>query len=310
MNKIIYNKNSLDFSPETEFLDKKLIPHMETPYRLKAILKEVGEVIPGDGILLDPKEVHSKEMVERIKSSVNYTQEVLFNMDTKDQFCTDTYTPFNKDLMTTLNASNKTISRSIQEYLSGSNVYALTRPPGHHSGINTFGGYCYFNFIAMAANKLSKNGKVAILDLDFHHGNGTEEIFYTRADVLTLSIHGDPDNNFPNSGYEDDCGRENGLGFNQNYIVSEDVNIKEYIKVLKKAINKINKYDPDYILIAFGTDTFKDDPIAGFNLGIKDYSMIGKELKNLKKDLLIVQEGGYDVDNIGKIVKTFLKSLK
>lgn len=181
-------------------------------------------------------------------------------------------------------------------------AFALCRPPGHHAAREYMGGYCYLNNAAIAAEYALTKGldKVAILDVDFHHGNGTQNIFYNRNDVFFASIHGDPKDSYPYfSGFKNETGIDLGLGFTANYPLSKGTEWSEYKKALENALERINEYGADFLIISLGVDTFKDDPISHFCLESEDYFEMGKIISQLKKPTLFVMEGGYMVDEIG-----------
>lgn len=181
-------------------------------------------------------------------------------------------------------------------------AFALCRPPGHHAASDLMGGYCYLNNAAIAAQAFIDEGrsKVAILDVDYHHGNGTQSIFYERADVLFASIHGDPRAEFPFFlGYEDERGEGAGEGFNFNYPLPAGAGWETWRVALEQACGEIRRYDADVIVVSLGVDTFKDDPISQFKLDSPDYLAMGKRIAALGKPTLFVMEGGYAVEEIG-----------
>lgn len=181
-------------------------------------------------------------------------------------------------------------------------AFALCRPPGHHAASDLMGGYCYLNNAAIAAQAFIDEGrsKVAILDVDYHHGNGTQSIFYERADVLFASIHGDPRAEFPFFlGYEDERGDGAGEGFNFNYPLPAGAGWETWRVALEQACGEIRRYDADVIVVSLGVDTFKDDPISQFKLDSPDYLAMGKRIAALGKPTLFVMEGGYAVEEIG-----------
>jgi acetoin utilization deacetylase AcuC-like enzyme len=187
-------------------------------------------------------------------------------------------------------------------------VYVLTRPPGHHAERHSFGGFCYFNNAAIAANYLSKYGNVAILDVDYHHGNGQQQIFYERPDVLTISIHGHPSFAYPYfSGFREEKGEKEGLGYNHNFPLEEVINGEQYRIVLNKAIILIKNYKPDFLIIALGLDTAKGDPTGTWTLTAKDFYLNGKTLAELSLPVLFIQEGGYRNRFLGINARNFLK---
>jgi len=222
-------------------------------------------------------------------------------------YCIDTFTPLNKNAyLAARNAVNCALTAA-QAILSGSYLgYALIRPPGHHAEQNVFGGFCYFNSAAIAAHYLSKHGKVAILDIDYHHGNGLQNIFYRRSDVLTISIHGHPRFAYPFfSGFADEFGEGEGKGFNTNFPLPEKVSVDKYIETLQKAIRKINKFNPKFLIVAVGLDTAPGDPTGTWMLDAEDFKKIGTIIGELPYSTLFVQEGGYKTKTIGKNIGSF-----
>ncbi|MFK7606093.1 MULTISPECIES: histone deacetylase family protein [unclassified Pseudomonas] len=181
-------------------------------------------------------------------------------------------------------------------------AFALCRPPGHHAASDLMGGYCYLNNAAIAAQAFIDQGrrKVAILDVDYHHGNGTQSIFYARNDVLFTSIHGHPEAEFPFFlGYEDERGEGAGEGFNINYPLAAGSDWERWSEALELACIEIEGYDADVIVVSLGVDTFKNDPISQFKLDSTDYLRMGERIARLGKPTLFVMEGGYAVEEIG-----------
>ncbi len=188
----------------------------------------------------------------------------------------------------------------------------MCRPPGHHAGKNYCGGFCYLNNAALAAERLSKNNKnkIAILDIDYHHGNGTQEIFYENDNVLYVSIHADTRCAFPYYwGSADETGKGKGKGYNINIPLDIYCNTQKYLNNLNIAIDYINKFNGDFLIISFGTDIFSKDPLGTFDISEEDFSKIGEQIKRINLPILIVQEGGYNLDNIGKCATNFLEEL-
>ncbi len=190
-------------------------------------------------------------------------------------------------------------------------VFSLCRPPGHHAARDYFGGYCYLNNIAIAAQYLRDQGaaKVAILDVDYHHGNGTQSIFYDRDDVLFVSIHGDPNQEFPFFlGRDDETGEGAGRGYNVNFPLRWHSSSNEWFAALDKACAVVADYEPDYLLISLGVDTFVEDPISKFQLVNEDYLRMGAKIAALGLPMLFVLEGGYAVGDIGVNVANVLRA--
>ena len=181
-------------------------------------------------------------------------------------------------------------------------AFALCRPPGHHAAGDLFGGYCFINNAAVAAQSLLDGGagRVAILDVDFHHGNGTQDIFYQRNDVLFLSLHGDPNDAFPHFlGHGDETGEGAGEGYNVNYPMPPGTDFETWFAALEDACGRIAAFAPDALVVSLGVDTFKDDPISFFKLESADFITYGGRLAQLGLPTLFVMEGGFAVEEIG-----------
>jgi acetoin utilization deacetylase AcuC-like enzyme len=226
-------------------------------------------------------------------------------------YCIDTFTPLNKNAWL---ASKKAVDCALtcaDLLLEGNKLaYALVRPPGHHAERRSFGGFCYFNSAAIAANYLSKYGRVALLDIDYHHGNGQQDIFYKRNDVLTMSIHGHPSFAYPYfSGFADERGEADGYGFNVNYPLPEHVNGQVYRTYLLKAVARIKSFKPDYMVLALGLDVARGDPTGTWQLKSSDLEENGKILGDLKLPMLVVQEGGYRTRSLGVNALSFFRGL-
>ncbi|NNC99172.1 MAG: histone deacetylase family protein, partial [Gammaproteobacteria bacterium] len=181
-------------------------------------------------------------------------------------------------------------------------AFALCRPPGHHATGDQFGGYCFINNAAVCAQAFLDHGanRVAILDVDFHHGNGTQSIFYDRSDVLFASLHGDPLQAFPHFlGYNDERGAGKGEGFNHNYPMMPNTAYDHWSEALQDACKKIRNYAPDALVVSLGVDTFEYDPISFFKLTSDDFKRYGAVIAALKMPTLFIMEGGYAVEEIG-----------
>ncbi len=181
-------------------------------------------------------------------------------------------------------------------------VFSLCRPPGHHAAANYYGGYCFLNNAAIAAQALRDGGaeRVAVFDVDYHHGNGTQSIFYDRNDVFFASVHGDPHENFPFFlGHADETGSGAGEGFNANWPLPWGSGFEVWQEAFNQALGRLRDYAPDVLVISLGVDTFKDDPISGFKLESDDYFKIGRALAGLNRPTLFIMEGGYAVEEIG-----------
>ena len=185
---------------------------------------------------------------------------------------------------------------------------ALCRPPGHHAGKANCGGYCYLNNAAIAAQMLSRTGKVAVLDIDYHAGNGTQEIFYECSDVLTISLHADPSEEYPYyAGYLDEKGRGAGEGFHANFPMDFGVSDGEYLNNLQDAISLIDNFSPQFLVVSAGMDIFQDDPLGKFKITQVGIQRIGERIAELQLPSLIVLEGGYDLHGLGENFAGFLQ---
>jgi acetoin utilization deacetylase AcuC-like enzyme len=181
-------------------------------------------------------------------------------------------------------------------------AFALTRPPGHHAGPDFFGGYCFINNAAVAAETLRDKGfeRVAVLDVDYHHGNGTQSIFYERPDVLTISIHGDPLTEYPFFlGHADERGAGEGEGYNLNLPLPKGTGFMPWIRALDQALDAVHQYKASALVVPMGLDTFEGDPISGFTLKSGDYTTIGRRLADADLPTVFTFEGGYAVDEVG-----------
>jgi acetoin utilization deacetylase AcuC-like enzyme len=187
-------------------------------------------------------------------------------------------------------------------------AYALCRPPGHHAGRDFSGGYCYFNNTAIAAKILSVRGPVAVLDIDYHHGNGTQDIFWEDDRVLTISLHCDPRNEYPYFvGYADEIGAGVGEGYNLNLPLPPHTTGEWYLKALNLAFDRLRLFEPWALVIAAGFDMDSRDPLSKFKIQSTDWAALAQQLRALNLPTVIVQEGGYNLDVLGQAAVTFLE---
>lgn len=200
--------------------------------------------------------------------------------------------------------------RSAETALSGASAlargedaaFSLCRPPGHHAGRDYFGGYCFLNNAGVAAQYLREAGaaRIAILDVDYHHGNGTQQIFYDRSDVFYLSIHADPDTDFPYFlGFADETGCGPGEGFNLNMPLARGADWSIYEPTLSHCLKAVKTYAPDALVVSLGVDTAAGDLLSGFLLTPDDFGRLGAAVAGLGLKTLFVFEGGYAIDDIG-----------
>lgn len=218
-------------------------------------------------------------------------------------YCVDLFTPLNANAFLAARQAVDAALTAARKVSQGDHrlAYALVRPPGHHAESNSFGGYCYLNSSSIAANYLSRSGRVAILDLDYHHGNGHQDIFFHRRDVVTLSIHRDPRFEYPYyAGFVDETGEGEGRGFNYNFPLGRDVHGGLYRETLAKAIAIIEEVEPDYLVIPLGLDTARLDPLGTWTLRAEDFIENGRMVGAIGRPTVVVQEGGYNSRNLGK----------
>lgn len=186
-------------------------------------------------------------------------------------------------------------------------VYGLTRPPGHHAGPDYFGGFCLFNHAAVAARSLTAGGRVAVLDVDVHHGNGTQDVFYADPEVLYVSVHGDPDHLFPFfSGFSEELGEGPGRGTTRNLPLGPGTEDAAYLAALTVACELITDFDPASVVVSLGFDGSVHDPLGSLALTRDGYAELGMLVAALDRPTLLVQEGGYAVEHLGELATTVL----
>jgi len=292
--------------------------YVESPVRVDAILKEldVTEIFQK----FKPRRFSERHIVAVHDSKfVDYLKKVCAGLEPRDSvypyvfpirniarppkelavragyYCIDTFTPLSRNAYLAAKRAVDCALTAAGKILDGHRLaYALVRPPGHHAERRSFGGFCYFNSTAVAANYLSKHGKTAILDIDYHHGNGQQDIFYERADVITVSIHGHPSFSYPYfSGFRDEKGAGPGKGYNANFPLPENVDSKRYREVLSEALRRIVNFHPRFLVVALGLDTAKGDPTGSWSLNAKDFEVNGSMIGLLHLPTLVIQEGGY-----------------
>jgi acetoin utilization deacetylase AcuC-like enzyme len=313
-----------------ELSDGELLPCFETPERADLVLKSVQQVALGDIVEpevfgLDPVlRVHDALFVEFLQEAwdlwvasgrtcdalpLNWPvrgmrQIVPEHIDGKlSYYSFDAGSPIMSGTWQAARTSANVALTGAAHLRAGEHcVFSLCRPPGHHAASDYIGGYCYLNNAAIAAQNLLDEGasKIAILDVDYHHGNGTQSIFYDRDDVLFVSIHGDPAQEYPFFlGRADETGNGRGEGFNANFPLRWQSSSKLWFDALEKGLALIGEYAPDYVLISLGVDTFIDDPISQFRLSSDDYLTLGARIASLGLPMHFILEGGYAVDAIG-----------
>jgi len=226
-------------------------------------------------------------------------------------YCIDTFTPLNESAYLAARSAVDCSLTAAEKVLEGAGLaYALVRPPGHHAETHAFGGFCYFNNAAIAANLLARYGKVAILDIDYHHGNGQQQIFYGRADVLTVSVHGHPSFAYPYfAGFRDETGIGAGAGYNLNIPLPEHITPEQHRNAVTEALRRIKRFAPAYLVVSLGLDTARGDPTGTWSNGAKDFEQLGRMIGEQNYPTLVVQEGGYRVRTLGTNTRNFFVGL-
>lgn len=314
-----------------EMMGGGFVPVFEKPARAEAVLARIravglGEVRAPEDFGKEPiLRVHRPRFVHFLETAweewsalgrthdalpfilpVRYTNQEREpqNIDGKLGFYSlDMATPITSGTWQAATASVKVALTAAQHVRNGARAaFALCRPPGHHAAQDYLGGYCFLNNSAIAAQYLRDQGteRVAVLDIDYHHGNGTQVIFYDRPDVLTLSLHADPSVEFPYFlGYADEKGVGAGMGFNTNYPMPWGTGLEVWMEALEDACMRLTVYSPDVLVVPLGVDTYKGDPISQFKLDSPDFFKIGERIAKLGFPTLFVMEGGYAVEEIG-----------
>ena len=308
--------------------------YVEAPVRISAILRELEQAVPFERL---PPRTFSEDHIRAVHAGafVDYLRRacalvpagksiypyVFPIRNTKrppkelplraGYFCIDTFTPLNANAWLAARRAVDCTLTAAERVLSGARfAYSLVRPPGHHAERRAFGGFCYLNNTAIAANYFSRYGRVAVLDVDYHHGNGTQDIFWTRSDVLTISIHGHPSFAYPYfSGFADEVGEGAGKGFNLNLPLPESVDPETYRAVLAAAVSRIERFQPAFVVLSLGYDTAAGDPTGSWRHRPADFRKIGEAVGALGYPTLVVQEGGYRTRTLGSNARAFFTGL-
>ena len=228
-------------------------------------------------------------------------------------YCFETTTPLTNGTYTAALAAVDTALSTTQLVLDGAkSAYGLCRPPGHHATSTLYGGYCFFNNAAIAAHHVASTTgtKVSVLDVDYHHGNGTQEIFYARDDVQYVSLHGDPTRAYPYTiGYADETGAGRGAGSNLNIPLDERTDDDVYLAALERACNAISSFGPSTLIVSLGLDTYIADPICDLAVTTDGFERCGAMVGELGLPTVVLQEGGYHIATLGDNVRRWLVGL-
>jgi acetoin utilization deacetylase AcuC-like enzyme len=323
-------------APEKELHNGSFVPFAEHPGRADAILAALGPTeAPADHGEAPLLRVHSPDYVAFLKTAwadwraagrpgdaSGYVWPVVrrrpLDLDRIDarlgRYSYDASTPVAEGTWQGAYWSVQTALSALDAVLAGERTaFALCRPPGHHCGADYMGGYCYLNATAVAAEAAIAGGrrKVAILDIDYHHGNGTQDIFYARSDVLFASIHADPATDYPFYwGHSEETGEGEGKGATLNLPLPRGIALPQFEAALDTALDRIAAFGAEILICSYGADTFAGDPISFFKLQTADYASIARRIASLGLPTLVVMEGGYAVDALGANVSSFLSGFE
>ncbi len=329
---VVYPSYHVRHRPPNEIFNGNRDAHSEVPERIERI-RESLERIDGIRFILPRRfprswieQVHDISYIDYLaeagrRAGNHYMYPSVFpyvegqrtahDVGQRGQYSFDMYTPVSNATYEAARGSAMAALTAASYVRRGERVaYALCRPPGHHAQRSRMGGYCYFNNAAIAAEYLSDRGRVAILDIDVHHGNGTQQIFYSRADVLVVNIHANPDERFPYfSGRENEMGEGAGVGYNLNLPLLLGTEDAAYDQALQFALRCIQSFAPTYLVVSVGYDAHRDDPIGGFCLSTEYYARMAASIARLHLPTVLVQEGGYNTEMLGTVAQTFVRGL-
>lgn len=329
---IVFDPAQRAHAPAQELHNGGFVAHAETVARADTMLAALGDwTLAVDHGLAPLLRVHSADYLDFLRGAfddwqaagrpgdaVPYVFPVVgrraLNLDRIDarlgRFAIDCGTPIARGTWQAAYAGAQ-VALTALDHVGESAAFALCRPPGHHAGADYCGGYCYMNNAAVAAQAAVDAGqRVAILDIDYHHGNGTQDIFYAAANPLFVSIHADPRSDYPFYwGHADETGAGEGEGATLNLPLPHGTTLVPYRAALARALGRIRAFEPDLVVVSFGADTFVGDPISQFALETADYRIVAADIAALAMPTLIVMEGGYAVDALGANVAAFLSGL-
>ena len=314
-------------APEAEFFNGKLHPAAEHRGRVDAILSAIGPTEAPDDCGMEPLlRVHSRDYLDLLRTGQDEWREAgregdafpytfpivgrrkldLALIDARlGQHSFDTATPIGPGTWEACYWSAQTALAGLAAVLGGErSAFAFTRPPGHHAGRDYLGGYSYLNHSAISAEAALAAGRrrIAILDVDYHHGNGTQDIFAGRDDVFFSSIHADPSTDYPFFWGHADESEGNIL----DLPLPRGTDWSSYAPALTKAIDWLERAAPDLLIVSYGADTHEADPISYFNLKTSDYAPIARRIASMDLPTLIVMEAGYAIEALGANVAEFL----
>jgi acetoin utilization deacetylase AcuC-like enzyme len=329
---MFFDPRQLAHAPLQEMHNGAFVPYAETPARAHALCSGVqatqAPTDHGEGPIL---KVHDAGYIEYLKTAhqrwtaagrpgdvMGYVWPIVrrraLNLTRIDalagQYSMDSSTPLTADSWTSAYWSTQCALSALDTVLAGDRVsIGLCRPPGHHAGADYLGGYCFINQAAVAAQAAREGGieRVAILDIDYHHGNGTQDIFWDRGDVFYASVHADPATDFPFYwGHADETGEGDGAGTTLNLPLPQGTEIRAFRAAQSKALAAISRFKPGLLIVSFGADTFVGDPISSFALQTADYAVLARDIAAAELPTVVLTEGGYAVDKLGENLASFL----
>ena len=327
--KIFHTPKHVLHHPKTELHRGEMVPPHEAPHRMELLTAGLNRA--GFHEFLSPTHqdfsaitaVHSTDYIHFLKTAwarwkaAGYGGDVLpmsypanprrakppLDIDgAAGYFCSSSDTVITETSWEALEAIASCAVSAAVETEKGGSSFAFVRPPGHHAGAAYMSGYCLLNTTAIAAQKLLSAGaqRVAVLDVDFHHGNGTQDIFYDRDDVFFASLHGHPDHHFPYFwGHKDEVGIGAGEGFTANYPLAPGTAYDLWSQALEAAMSRIQEFGAEALVVSLGVDTYEKDPISSFKLTTPDYARCGERISAMRLPTCFIMEGGYGVPEIG-----------
>ena len=329
--RLVFDPRQLVHAPTREFHNGSWTDYAEVPARAEAMRAALGKTVaPRDFGMAPIAAVHDAAYLAFLQSApaawaeagrsgdvVGYVWPVVgrrpLNLSRIDaqvgQYSFDASTPLTPHSFEAVYWSAQSAVEAVDAALNGEGAFALCRPPGHHAGADYMGGYCYLNTAAIAAQAARDAGRarVAILDIDYHHGNGTQDIFWRRGDVFYASVHADPVTDYPFYwGHADERGEGEGEGATLNVPLQQGARLDAFRAAQGQALDAIARFAPELLIVSFGADTWEGDPISHFALSTADYAILARDIAERGWPTVTLMEGGYAVEALGANVASFL----
>jgi acetoin utilization deacetylase AcuC-like enzyme len=330
-----FHPEQLKHRPMSYYSRGKMREPQEKPERMHEIVKAITEIgceikIAHDFGTTPLLSVHTAGYLDFLRTAHtewkklpdDWGEEVLSNIFIREnnreigilakaaKYLADGSAPIGAETWTSVYWSAQTALSCADQIINGEELaIALTRPAGHHARKDGAGGFCYINNAAVAAEYLKQHySRIAIIDTDMHHGQGIQEIFYDRDDILYVSVHGDPTNFYPVvAGFEDEYGSGVGYGFNKNYPMPHGTNEQGFFEYLDKAVDFVKMFEPDVVVHVMGFDVYVDDPQAKCTVSTEGFSQVAEKIKGIGVPILSLIEGGYCIEKLGENFKSFVK---